>query len=78
MDVRINFGRHAGEIRDIAPEAALAMLKDGRASRPGEELPAQSADVPAGEVKPHPVGETAASLTIPPESAATPRRRSRR
>lgn len=71
MDVLITFGRHAGQIRDIEPSAALAMLQDGRAKRPGEELdPAPAAAV--SEVAPHLVGESAAALT------AKPSRRSRR
>jgi len=31
MLVRINYGRSKGEIQDIAREAALVMLSDGRA-----------------------------------------------
>lgn len=62
MDVLITFGRHAGQIRDIEPSAALDMLKDGRAKRPGEELdPAPAAEV--SEVTPHLVGESATELT---------------
>lgn len=34
MDVRMKFGRYNGEIRDIEPVAARAMLVDGRAERP--------------------------------------------
>ena len=33
MDIRVKIGRRAGEICDIAPEAARAMLADGRAER---------------------------------------------
>lgn len=42
MLIRLKFGRYSGEIQDIAPEAALAMLNDGRAEypdpRPQEEI----------------------------------------
>ena len=39
MLVRLLFGRYNGEIQDIAPEAALAMLKDGRAENPFADPP---------------------------------------
>jgi hypothetical protein len=32
MYIRLLFGRHEGEVRDIAPEAALAILADDRAA----------------------------------------------
>lgn len=38
MIVRVTFGTYKGQLRDIAPEAALAMLQDGRALHPDEEL----------------------------------------
>lgn len=83
MNVHINFGRHAGEVRDIAPEAALAMLADGRASRPGEELELHVGGV-VSEVKPYLVGESITDCVIPRaiadriEDAGQSRRRSRR
>jgi acetyl-CoA acetyltransferase len=89
MEVHINFGRHAGEVRDIAPEAALAMLADGRASRPGEEP--ERAEVPdIFQINPDCVSEVASRAFAPEEIASLtavrpeetvevqPRRRSRR
>jgi hypothetical protein len=34
MYVLVKVGRYAGELRDIAPEAAHAMIADGRAENP--------------------------------------------
>lgn len=83
MDLRINFGRHDGEIRDIAPEAALAMLADGRASRPVEEF--ELYEVPAAiveeiESRAFAPAEIAAQVAVRPEELVEvqPRRRSRR
>lgn len=87
MNVHINFGRHAGEVRDIAPEAALAMLEDGRASRPLEDL--EVYEVPAAIVEEienresllsRGGAEIAAQLLVRPEELVEvqPRRRSRR
>jgi hypothetical protein len=74
MDVLITFGRHAGQVRDIAPEAALAMLSDGRAKRPDAELePPQLGDAIA-EVAP----PVAGAIDLQQERAASTRRRSRR
>ena len=37
MLVKINFGPRCGELQDLAPEAARALLADGRASWPVED-----------------------------------------
>jgi hypothetical protein len=60
MDVLITFGRYAGQIRDIEPQAALAMLKDGRAKRPGE---------PLFSVPPEALGEVESKTFAPSEIA---------
>lgn len=74
MDVLITFGRYAGQVRDIEPSAALAMLNDGRAKRPGEELEPAVIGGAVPEVQPR-LGTVADRL----EDAAVPsRRRSRR
>jgi hypothetical protein len=79
MDVLITFGRYAGQIRDIAPDAALAMLKDGRAKRPGEELPVPT-EVESRTFAP---AEIAVAPALRPEevvelASSRSRRRSRR
>jgi hypothetical protein len=56
MDVRIKFGRYDGQVRDVEPEAARAMLASGRAELPTAERDRQ-VNLPAppeiaGEVKP--------------------------
>jgi hypothetical protein len=89
MEVHINFGRHAGEVRDIAPEAALAMLEDGRASRPyTEEERSEVCDL--FKIHPDLVGEIESRAFAPEEISSLtavrpeelgevqPRRRSRR
>lgn len=52
MLVRLAFGSRAGEVVDFLPHEALAMLSDGRATRPDAALPAlpdrQSAPVDRG------------------------------
>jgi len=51
MDIRVKIGRRAGEICDIAPEAARSMLADGRAERAyPDQLPqfACGGEVPPG------------------------------
>lgn len=82
MEVHINFGRHAGEVRDIVPEAALAMLADGRASRPGEiesrvYAPEEIASFVA--VRPEELGDVHVGIDLSSRAEVVPaRRRSRR
>lgn len=37
MDVRMLFGRYNGQVRDVEPVAARAMIADGRAENPCPE-----------------------------------------
>lgn len=67
MDVLVHFGRHAGEIRDIEPGAALVMLADGRASRP---YPQEIAD--AFELLPVDLVKEVESRTFAPTEIASP------
>lgn len=39
MFLRVLIGRYSGEIREFAPEAARAMLADGRAENPYLDTP---------------------------------------
>lgn len=68
MDVLITFGRYAGQIRDIEPSAALAMLKDGRAKRPGEELDPEMGDI--YQINPDFVRDVEGRVFAPEEIAA--------
>ena len=44
MEVRLQIGRYAGELRDVEPEAAREMIADGRATDPRFD------DFPLGKV----------------------------
>lgn len=92
MNVQIKFGRHAGEVRDIAPEAALAMLADGRAERPGDtpfglpqevvseimEMAYGPAEVAAPcAVKPEEIGEMYVGVDLSSREEIVPARRKR-
>lgn len=52
MLVKINFGPRKGELQDVAPEAARALLADGRASWPVEDQrPAVPAEAPKASAR---------------------------
>ncbi len=82
MIVRLKFGRDNGELRDIAPDAALAMLQDGRAENPFAELTA--VDARFVEERSIPQEEVLQVFAVDPQdvtnvdSTAKPKRKSRR
>jgi len=49
MDVRMLFGRHAGQVVDVEVETALAMLNDGRAENPYRDAPKPEPPAPAAK-----------------------------
>jgi hypothetical protein len=52
MLIKLNYGPRQGEIQDIAPEAATAMLADGRATWPvADQHPDQLVSPPKADVK---------------------------
>lgn len=46
MYVKLNFGPDAGKIRDLAAEAAIGLLNDGRASRAFSDEPTEPVKTP--------------------------------